>query len=387
MLTILIFLAVLSVLVVFHEFGHFLMARFFGVKAEEFGLGFPPRAIGFVREGGRWKRVKKGDTQSYPSTIWSLNWLPLGGFVRLKGEQNTDNHENDSFASKSAWARAWILVAGVLMNWLLAILIFTIGFSVGVPTDLSGLPEGAMVKDRHIEITQVVEGSPAAKAGMLPGDHVTRIGSVGIDTSEVARTELSKQSKVGESLTIQVKRDEQMLELVTQPAFIESIQRAGLGIGLADVGTVRLPVYRAVPQAVVTTYTFTKLILSGFWDMLRDLVVSQKTSTELSGPVGIAVMTGKVAKQGVWALAQFAAILSINLAVVNLLPIPALDGGRLVFVFIEVLRRKRRSLVWEARLHQIGFLLLISLIVLVTAKDLRTYGAPVWQGIKQFVGL
>ncbi|MBP6944980.1 site-2 protease family protein [Patescibacteria group bacterium] len=387
MLTILIFLAVLSVLVIFHEFGHFLMARFFGVKAEEFGLGFPPRAIGFVRDGGRWKRVKKGDAQSYPSTIWSLNWLPLGGFVRLKGEQNTDNHENDSFASKSAWARAWILVAGVLMNWLLAILIFTIGFSVGVPTDLNGLPEGATVKDRHIEITQVVEGSPAAKAGMLPGDHVTRIGSVGIDTSEAARTELSKQSKVGESLTIQVKRDEQMLELVTQPAFIESIQRAGLGIGLADVGTVRLPVYRAIPQAVVTTYTFTKLILSGFWDMLRDLVVSQKTSTELSGPVGIAVMTGKVAKQGVWALAQFAAILSINLAVVNLLPIPALDGGRLVFVFIEVLRRKRRSLVWEARLHQIGFLLLISLIILVTAKDLRTYGAPVWQGIKQFVGL
>lgn len=121
--------------------------------------------------------------------------------------------------------------------------------------------------------------------------------------------------------------------------------------------------------------------------MLRDLVVSQKTSTELSGPVGIAVMTGKVAKQGAWALAQFAAILSINLAVVNLLPIPALDGGRLVFVLIEVLRRKRRSLVWEARLHQIGFLLLISLIVLVTAKDIRTYGAPVWQGIKQFVGL
>lgn len=387
MLTTLIFLAVLSVLVIFHEFGHFLMARFFGVKAEEFGLGFPPRAIGFVREGGRWKRVKKGDAQSYSNTIWSLNWLPLGGFVRLKGEQNTDNHENDSFASKSAWARAWILVAGVLMNWLLAILIFTIGFSVGVPTDLSGLPEGAMVKDKHIEITQVVEGSPAAKAGMLPGDHVTRIGNVDIDTSESARMELSKQSKVGESLTLQVKRNEQIIDLVTQPAFIESIQRPGLGIGLADVGTVRLPVYRAVPQAVVTTYTFTKLILSGFWSMLRDLVVSQKTSTELSGPVGIAVMTGKVAKQGVWALAQFAAILSINLAVVNLLPIPALDGGRLVFVFIEVLRRKRRSLVWEARLHQIGFLLLISLIVLVTAKDLRTYGAPVWQGIKHFVGL
>ncbi len=387
MLTILIFLAVLSVLVIFHEFGHFLMARFFGVKAEEFGLGFPPRAIGFVRDGGRWKRVKKGDVQSYPSTIWSLNWLPLGGFVRLKGEQNTDNHDNDSFANKSAWARAWILVAGVLMNWLLAILIFTVGFSAGVPTDLSGLPEGAVVKDRHIEITQVVDESPAAKAGILAGDHIIRIGTADMNDSEMARTELSKQSKVGESLTIQVKREEKIVDLVTQPAFIESIQRPGLGIGLADVGTVRLPIYRAVPQAVVTTYAFTKLIVSGFWNMLRDLVVSQKTSTELSGPVGIAVMTGKVAEQGVWALAQFAAVLSINLAVVNLLPIPALDGGRLVFVFIEVLRRKRRSLVWEARLHQIGFLLLISLIVLVTAKDLRTYGAPVWQGIKQFVGL
>ncbi len=386
MLTILIFLAVLSVLVVFHELGHYLMARFFGVKAEEFGLGFPPRAIGFVRENGKWKRVKRSDEKSYPTTIWSLNWLPLGGFVRLKGEQDVENKEGDSFATQSPWARGWILVAGVLMNWLLAILIFTIGFSVGVPTDLSGLPKGAIVRDSHVEITQVVHGSPADKGGIMVGDRVRRIGSTDVSTSEEARASLAQQSKVNESLPITVVREGKTIELTTQPAFIESIQRAGLGIGLADVGVVRLPIYRAIPQALVTTYVFTKLILSGFWNIILDLIVSHKTSTELSGPVGIAVMTGKVAQQGFWALSQFAALLSINLAVVNLLPIPALDGGRLLFVIIEVIRRKRRSLQWEARLHQIGFLLLISLIILITAKDIRTYGAPIWQGIKHITG-
>jgi regulator of sigma E protease len=387
MLTILIFFAVLSVLVIFHEFGHFLMARFFGVKAEEFGLGFPPRAIGFVRDGVGWKRVKRADTQTYPTTIWSLNWLPLGGFVRLKGEQNTDTGDRDSFAAQSTWARAWILVAGVLMNWLLAIIIFTVGFTVGVPTDLSGLPVGAVVKNKHVEITQVLTDTPASKTGIMTGDEVVRIGDAIITTSEEARNELSRQSNTDSPLVVQVKREQQLLSLTTQPTYIPSIQRAGLGIGLADVGTVRLPIYRAFPQAIATTYAFTKLILVGFGSMLRELVISHRTSTDVSGPVGIAVMTGKVAKQGFWALSQFAAILSINLAVVNLLPIPALDGGRLVFVCIEALRRKRKSLVWEARLHQIGFLLLISLIVLITAKDLHTYGAPIWHSFKQWTGM
>lgn len=385
-MTILLFFVVLSVLVLFHECGHYLMARFFGVKAEEFGLGFPPRALGFVKEGGRWRRVKRADRASYPTTIWSLNWLPLGGFVRLKGEQEAESKDADSFASKPAYARAWILVAGVLMNWFLAFLIFFVGFIVGVPTDLDALPKGAHVRDPRVEITQVLDGSPAAQAGLRGGDRVVRIGGRSITTAEEARTALSEQSQSQTMFQISIVREGSPLDMEARPTYLEALKRSGIGVGLADVGVVRLPLLRAFPQAAQTTYAFTKLIVQGFWHVIRSLVVERDTSTQLSGPVGIAVMTGKVAAQGIWPLLQFAAILSINLAVVNLLPIPALDGGRLVFVFLEMIRRKKRSLAWEARLHQFGFLLLLTLILLITVRDVGVYGAPVWQAIRQKVG-
>lgn len=384
MITILLFLAILSVLVVFHEFGHYAMARFFGVKAEEFGLGFPPRAAGFVRDGQTWKRVSAKDQKSYPNTVWSLNWLPLGGFVRLKGEQDAKPGDQDSFASKSAFARAWILLAGVLMNWIFAILVFTVGYTIGVPTDLDGVPTSARVSDKHVEITQVVENSPAAQAGIRAGDRIIQVQNQITTEAEQARKNLSEQSVASPSFTLGIERAGKKIDATVTPAYMEALKKKGIGVGLADVGTVRLPIHRAFIQGVTTTYFFTKMVVLGFWQMLRELFVGHRTGAQLSGPVGIAVMTGKIAEQGFWALAQFAALLSINLAVVNLLPIPALDGGRLVFVLLEVIRRTRKAFSWEARAHQIGFLLLISLIIFVTVRDVSIYGAPLWQGLKHF---
>lgn len=387
MVTLLIFLAVLSVLVVFHEFGHYLAARFFGVKAEEFGVGFPPRALGFVREGGKWKKVSSKNEGSYSNTIWSLNWLPLGGFVRLKGEQDAGNMDKDAFAVKPAYARAVILVAGVTMNWVLAILIFTLGFSVGVPTDVEGVPAGATVRDRHIEITQVLTGSPADKAGMRGGDTLTHIETTAITDSEQARRVLAESSKDLQSFSARVERDGQEVALTISPIYLESIKRPGIGIGLAEVGVMRLPIHRAFVQACATTYAFTKMIVVGFGDILRNLAINQRTGADLSGPIGIAVMTGKVADQGFWPLLQFAAILSINLAVVNLLPIPALDGGRLVFVALEAVRRRKTPKLLEARFHQLGFVLLLALIAIITIRDVSIYGAPLWRAIKLKVGM
>ncbi len=384
MTTILLFLVILSVLVVFHEFGHYAMARIFGVKAEEFGLGFPPRAIGFVRDGLTWKRVASKDTKTYPNTIWSFNWLPLGGFVRLKGEQDAKPGDQDSFASKSVFARAWILLAGVLMNWVFAILVFTIGYAVGVPADLDGVPTSARVNDKHVEITQVVEGSPAARAGIRTGDRIIQIQNQTASEAEQVRKNLSEQSAANPSFTLTVERTGKKIDVIVTPVYVEALKKKGIGVGLADIGTVQLPIHRAFVQGITTTYFFTKMVVLGFWQMLRELFVSHRTGAQLSGPVGIAVMTGKIAEQGFWALAQFAALLSINLAVVNLLPIPALDGGRLVFVLLELIRRTRKTFSWEARAHQIGFILLISLIIFVTVRDVSIYGAPLWQGIKHF---
>ncbi len=384
MTTLLIFFAVLSLLVVFHESGHYLMARLFGVKAEEFGLGIPPRAIGFVRDTFGWKRIGRTDRQAYPTTVWSLNWLPLGGFVRLKGEQDTQKGDTDSFASKPSYARALILVAGVLMNWVFAILVFFVGFTVGVPMDLDGVPSTAHVRDRRVEITQVVPGAPAAKVGLQPGDRVLRVGDRLSEGAEQVRIVLGEQSTMAKAFTITIDRLGQAKTVVVEPAYLDALKRKGVGVGLADIGVVRLPLVGAFIQAVGTTYAFTKIVFVGFWQMIRDLLVDHRTNAEISGPVGIAVATGRVAEQGWWALAQFAALLSINLAVVNLLPIPALDGGRLMFVCLEVLRRKRTTFHWEPRAHQLGFILLFSVIVLVTVRDVGIYGVPVLQNISHF---
>ena len=171
-MSVLIFLLILSVLVLVHELGHYVAARIFGVKAEEFGYGFPPRAVGFVRVGKKWKRVSGSDQTAYENTVWSVNWLPLGGFVRLKGETGDGTDQKDSFQSKPGWQKFIILAAGVFMNWLLASMIFAFGFASGVPAELAGLPQNAVVTDKRIEITDVVAGSAALEAGLQAGDYV-----------------------------------------------------------------------------------------------------------------------------------------------------------------------------------------------------------------------
>lgn len=188
--SLLVFLFVLSLLVLIHEFGHYMAARLMGVKAEEFGFGFPPRAIGFVREKGKWKTVSGRDTKAYANTVWSINWLPLGGFVRMKGEESLSADSQDSFASKSLPARFFILVAGVVMNWFLAATIFSVGFLVGIPAQLDDMPSSAIASQAHVEIVEVLAGSGAAAAGLQAGDYVQTIAGQAVTTA----AELSRAS-------------------------------------------------------------------------------------------------------------------------------------------------------------------------------------------------
>lgn len=387
MITLLIFLAVLSVLVLAHEAGHYVAARLSGVKAEEFGFGFPPRAFGFVRENGKWKRVPSGTTKTYANTIWSINWLPLGGFVRMKGEEGGTEVDKDSFAAKGWFARLFILSAGVIMNWVVASLIFGIGFMVGVPADLDGVPPGARIKDAHIEVVQVVNDSAAAVAGLELGDTVVSIAKQPVMDLTETLSQLKEVSAPGTPFTMEIKRDDVIREVTLTPKFVPSLNRLGVGIGLSRVGIAQFPWYQAIPQGVLTTVQDTKLILQAFGGLVKQLVWQRQVPSDVSGPVGIAVMTGKVADQGFWPLMHFAALLSINLAVVNFLPIPALDGGRVLFLLIESIRRKRIHPNWEANIHRVGFIVLISLIVLVTIHDIRAYGSVIWHGLKNMVGL
>lgn len=386
MITVLLFLAVLSVLVLAHELGHYFAARLCGVKAEEFGFGFPPRAIGFVRENGKWKRVAPRSEKTFASTIWSLNWLPLGGFVRMKGEEGHPG-DKDAFASKSILARLFILSAGVFMNWIVASLIFGFGFLIGVPTDLAGVPPSARIQDQRTEIIQVVSGSAAADAGLQIGDRLIAISDQPVVNAEQALTQFQQVSGNSQPFSLRILREGKESAVQVTPKYLAELKRPAIGVALSTVGTVSFPWYRAFPEGAGLTFQYTKMILNALGDLGRSLFVERQVPADISGPVGIAVMTGKMAALGLWPLLQFAAMLSINLAVVNFLPIPALDGGRVLFILIETLRRKRIRPEWEASIHRIGFILLLTLVFLVTFHDVLRYGGNIWHGLKNVVGL
>lgn len=381
-----LFLLVLSVLVLIHEAGHFFAARIFKVKAEEFGYGFPPRAFGFVKVDGKWKYVGRKDNREYKNTIWSVNWLPLGGFVRIKGETpDGDANDSDSFQSVAIWKRVIILAAGVIMNWFLAFVLFAVIFMIGAPAILEELPEGARVEDRSITITQLLDGQPADEAGLEPGDKILTIAGQEPESYANAIELIGSQGE--NEFEMKVLRNEEEMSFTLDPEYIEEIDKAGIGVAMADVGVVRFAWYQAIWQAAVATYTYTKLIIVAFAGIIVDIVTLQGVSEDVSGPVGIAVLTGQFAKQGIVPLLQFAAILSINLAVINFLPIPALDGGRVVFLLIEKVRRKALRPKLEAMIHQIAFLALIILILLVTVRDLGKYGGAIVGGIKNLIGI
>jgi regulator of sigma E protease len=385
-MTLIIFLLVLSVLVLIHEVGHYVAARIFGVKADEFGYGLPPRAIGFVKVGKKWKRVGRTDEKQYENTIWSINWLPLGGFVRIKGEQGEGEHDHDSFHVKPIWQRVTILASGVAMNWLLAIILFSIGLMVGAPAVLEDLPPGAIIEKQEVTIIDTLPNSPAATAGLKAGDVIVRVGPDDAKTLEQTRTLIGAQEM--RPFTLQVRRDGELQSLDVTPVYLEEVGRAGIGVGLVDTGIVKYPPLKAIEGGALLTANYTKAVALTFVDLFRDLITGHtETADQVTGPVGIAVTTGHIAQQGFIALVQFTAILSVNLAVVNFLPIPALDGGRAAFLIVEGLRRKAINRQTEAIIHNVSFLILLALILLVTVRDIGRYGGVIVGGLKGLVGM
>lgn len=384
-MTLIIFFIVLSVLVLIHELGHYLAARLFGVKAIEFGFGFPPRAIGYVRDHGKWKHVGPRSRAEYKNTIWSINWLPFGGFVRLKGEVEDGDEDNDSLVQKPIWQRLIVMAAGVGMNWALAILLFFAVFTFGTTAILQDLPSGARISNRAIMAVQVLPQSPAEKAGLQSGDEIVSLAGIVPTDEQAARDAIGAQGE--KPFEMVVKRNKQEIKLQLQPQILKEINKAGIGVGLADVGFVTFPVHVAAYQSVYMTAVLTKAVVWAFGGIFKDLITVHKVSQDLAGPIGIAVMTGQVARQGLMPLLQFAAMLSVNLAVINFLPIPALDGGRALFLLIEKFRRRPMNRRLEIWMHNTAFILLILLIVLVTARDLFRYGGMIMGGVKGLVGM
>ena len=364
--TILIFTAVLSLLVFVHEFGHFITAKKSGVRVDEFGFGFPPRIAG----------IKKGET------IYSINWIPLGGFVKIKGESGEQSRDKDSFANKSALTRGLILTAGVIMNVVLAWFLLSIGYVIGMPQVIEDLSAQARVTDPKIQIVQVLKGSPADKAGFETGDAVVALGGMAIASPDDIRA--FTETREGVPISVTLRRKDETIEKEVTPAIIKETGKPGMGVALVKTGFVSYPLWLAPVQGAVATWAFSKEILGAFFGLIRDLFVQQKVSVEFSGPVGIAILTSEVAKLGIRYLLQFTALLSLNLAIINILPFPALDGGRLLFLVVEQFRGKAMSRRIEAAAHNIGFALLMVLVIFVTFRDVAKFGDRIWEGLSRF---
>lgn len=370
LLTIIIFISILCVLVVVHEAGHFFVARQNGVKVEEFGFGIPPRIFGAWRDKHKkWhfvgRKIPAG--QEPPETVYSINWLPIGGFVKIKGEDG-ENTDPDSFSQKKLWQRSLIVGAGVTMNFLLTIVLLSVGFGIGIPTALDGnLGAEATVRDRHIEIVSVLKDSPAARAGLQAGYTILKIDGREFPNLQAARDYI-KEAK-GKELVLQVKTDGHEETKRVKTELLPSIKQYGLGVALFETGLVSYPWYLAVAKGTTGAFSLLYEILRSFYGVFRNLFAGRGVGADLSGPVGIAVLTGKVARLGFSYLLQFMALLSINLAVINAVPFPALDGGRLLFFLIEKIKGKPVSKKAENLAHNIGFIILLGLILLVTLRD------------------
>ncbi len=371
-ITIIVFLAVLSILVFFHEFGHFFAARKLGVKADEFGFGFPPRVFGFYKnKDKKWKRVfgnKK--IEDNIDTVYSVNLIPLGGFVKIKGENGQGKKDPDSFASKKIWKRAVILSSGVFMNVVLASILISIGLMIGFPqaVDKDNLKNSVKISDEKIQIAQVLPDSPAIKAGIKAGDVLLSINGQEVKSEENVSEFIS--NSIDQEIVIQVNRFNEELNFSLEADFVNNSEQKIIGIAFSQTATVKYPWYLAIWEGLKMTITLLWAIIYAFYDLIKNLIIGQSVGVEVAGPIGIADLTGQMARMGFVYLLQFTALLSLNLAVINFLPFPALDGGRLVFLLFEKIKGRPVKEELEAVFHNLGFILLMALVVWVTFKDI-----------------
>ncbi len=343
----------ISILILAHELGHFYTSLWLGVKVEEFGFGFPPRIFSKVKNGIR----------------YSINALPFGGFVKIFGEQGEGENLPESFSSRPARHRLLILAAGVLMNLILAWVLFSAGAWVGSP-DISD----DMNSSLPVSVVSVSPHSPADERGVRFGDQIvemrTQENSVRI-TQEKDVSDFVEKFR-GKEVTMVVKRGSDTKEIIITPRIRVPAGEGPLGISMGRLTTRRVVWYQAPIAGGIILFQTVTAMLGGLWTIVRDLVWHGRTTVAVSGPVGIYFFGRDVQAMGLSYILQFVGMLSVNLAVLNALPIPALDGGRMFFIVIEKIRGARMNPNIEARAHTIGFALLILLMAAVTYKDIVT---------------
>jgi regulator of sigma E protease len=387
LLTIIVFIIILGILVLVHELGHFIVARRNGIKTEEFGFGFPPRILGiqFLKEKEtmpvkKWRIIwgnKDGDDENEKQnlheirkkkflggTIYSLNWLPIGGFVRIKGEDGEGRKDSDSFASKSPWVRTKVLAAGVIMNFILAWMLLSATFMLGSYQDVTG----ESVSGAKILVEGIEQNSPAEKMGLQVGDVIVKNGN-GQIFSSVKDIQDYVNSNKGSEITLVIQRKNKELVLLGTPRTEVGEGQGALGIsGLGEVVVVKYPFLQSLWKGLVEIGAMFVAIGQIFAGLLR----GQVTGIEVMGPVKLAAFTGQIIPLGLVFVLRFIAIFSINLGIINALPFPALDGGRVLFILFEKIKGSPVSQKVEQAFHTAGMFILIALMIFITLREIFT---------------
>ena len=358
-MTILLFILVLVALIVVHEFGHFVVAKLSGMRVDEFGIGYPPKVVG----------------KRFGETEYTLNWLPFGGFVKIFGEDPEPGTLRDprAFTSRPRILQALVLVAGIAMNLLFAYLLITATLVMGTPRALTD-EEAKLAPDATLAVASVLPESPAEKAGLVPGDLIlsaeTTEGAY-VGAEPTAFTSLVNASEG--PVTLSVKHGETVRDVSLAPAsgvIAADPGRKALGIGLAPVGTISVPLLEAPIDGAILTWEVTKETAIALLHFFASLFTLSADLSQVAGPVGIAGAVGSASADGLASLLSITALISINLALINLLPVPALDGGRLLFVIIEAIVRRPIKPVVANTVNTVGFALLILLMLVVTVSDI-----------------
>lgn len=358
MLTTLLVIAILVFLIVVHELGHFIAAKIFRVKVEEFGLGYPPRAFLIDTIG---------------ETEYTLNWVPFGGFVRLLGENADAPRQKGSFTAAPRYAQAIILVAGVCMNFLAGWLLFTGALYAGIPHSVAS---GGTHSNVHLLVSGVLPSSPADESGIATGDEILSLR----DTESNEEALLSPESVIsfvevrgGKPIEVRALRGTEEFSSVVYPAhsvIADSANRPALGIGLAMVANDPLPFFEAFTSALPLAYDKLFVVFYGLADIVGNAVMGHSALEGVVGPVGLVGVVGEASKHGIGSVFALAGFISINLVIVNLLPIPALDGGRLVLVGIEAVIRRNAPRFAVALFNGVGIAAIVLLMVIVTYHDI-----------------
>lgn len=355
-ITLLVAFFSLIALMIIHEFGHFIIAKKFGVKVEEFGIGYPPKIFG--------KKIGE--------TVYSLNLIPLGAFVKIYGEEGgLDDYR--SFSRLVIWKRVLIVVGGVAAFWIASVIIFSFLFVVGatVPVgdkDIEGFT------DARIEIMLVDKGSPAEKAGLMVGDKIIgfKTGAENTAINKVTDFQEFTQNNKGKTVIITIERSGEIFVFDMVPRIFYPEGQGPLGVELERIATIieKSPWYAAPGKSLIYVWQLTSKSVRGIFVFFYDLSVGKgvPAGAELAGPVGITIFLANAASYGLGFFLYFIGSISVFIALFNLFPIPALDGGKLLFLVIEKIAGKPVPVKWEQGITMLFFFLLISMSVFVTIK-------------------